>query len=114
MGAILGRTKSPTERLIDAKDEALMTARRSGGLLTDIGMGTALARDGARRARYFGFQSRASFCASASCSDDISPATWSRLFVAASRRGASLRREAERLNHMCALTRFCSTPSPRA
>src|SRR5262249_21394405 len=34
-------------------------------------------------ARYFGFQSRASFCASASFSDDISPATWSRPFVAA-------------------------------
>src|SRR5262245_4208335 len=73
-------------------------------------------RDGDRAPRQFvfGFQSRASFCASASCSDDISPATWSRLFVAASRRGASLRREAERLNHMCAFTRLCSTPSPRA
>src|SRR5262249_2469971 len=64
----------------------------------------------------FGVHSRARFCASASCSDDISPATASRFLTAAVRLRVSLagKRAAARLNHMCASTAFCVTPSPRA
>src|SRR6516162_97525 len=63
-----------------------------------------------------GFHSRARFCASASWSDDISPATVSRFLTAAVRLRVSLagKRAAARLNHMCASTAFCVTPSPRA
>src|ERR1700738_3739070 len=63
-----------------------------------------------------GFHSRARFCASASCSDDISPATVSRFLTAAVRLRVSLagKRAAARLNHMCASTTSCVTPSPRA
>src|SRR5262249_56614250 len=63
-----------------------------------------------------GFHSRARFCASASWSDDISPATVSRFLTAAVRLRVSLagKRAAAGLNHMCASTAFCVTPSPAA
>src|SRR5262249_17218536 len=63
-----------------------------------------------------GFHSRARFCASGSWSDDISPATVSRFLTAAVRLRVSLagKRAAARLNHICASTAFCVTPSPRA
>src|SRR5262249_30896130 len=68
------------------------------------------------RSRYFGCHSRASFCASASCSGDILAATKSRFLTASLRlRAADAgKRAAARLNHMCALTLSCSTPSPVA
>src|SRR5262249_30969429 len=63
-----------------------------------------------------GFHSRARFCASASWSEDISPATVSRFLTAAVRLRVSEagKRAAARLNHICASTTFCVTPSPRA
>src|SRR5262249_51874484 len=73
------------------------------------------AGDAAPRRYDCGFHSRPRFCASASWSDDISPATVSR-FLTAARLRASLvgKRAAARLNHICASTAFCVTPSPRA
>jgi hypothetical protein len=69
-----------------------------------------------RRYGDFGFQASARFCASESCSDDISLATVSRFLTAAVRLRVSLagKRAAARLNHICASTVFCVTPSPRA
>src|SRR5262249_28630238 len=63
-----------------------------------------------------GFHSRARFCASASCADVISLATVSRFLTAAARLRASVggKRAAARLNHICAATASCATPSPRA
>src|SRR5262245_5999109 len=74
------------------------------------------AGDAAKRRYDCGFHSRARFCASASWSEDISPATVSRFLTAAVRLRVSDagKRAAARLNHICASTTFCVTPSPRA
>jgi hypothetical protein len=68
------------------------------------------------RRRYCGFHSRARVCASVIWSADISPATVSRFLTAAVRLRVSVagKRAAARLNHICAATTSCVTPSPRA
>ena len=82
------------------------------GRRTSRGCQSCSGRAGSRSTKtgavpYLGFHSRASFWASASCAGVICRATIS-LFLTASLNPLA----AAKLNHMCAVTSSCGTPSP--
>src|SRR5262249_57114386 len=106
------RVEDPRKRVFPGNPGA--AARGSGSLLSR-GRADKIILAGATPGYDCGFHSRARFCASASWSDDISPATVSRFLTAAVRLRVSLagKRAAARLYHICDSTAFCVTPSPR-